>query len=303
MIRNASSIRSRLRARLSGSRQGGSSVGNPGGLSSSGRIALFVGSLFIGIILVFLFLSIVHTPYSPEEMNSAAKYASPSWAHWFGCDNFGRDILSRIMKGTQTTILISLSAISIALLLGGLLGSAAGFLPGLSDMMLMQVSDAVMAFPGILLALVFVAVYHPGPSTIILALGIVFAPGYARVIRSGIRQMKEREYILQAQILGVRTPRLLFVHMLPGLIPQLIPAVVIGIANAALAEAGMSYLGLGIQPPNASWGKMLADYQSDLFIAPWTVIWPSMFLILFVLGLYFLSEALRIRLDKGGTRR
>jgi len=299
MIRNTSSIRSRLRARLSGSRQGGS----PGGLSSSGRIALFVGSLFIGIILVFLFLSIVHTPYSPEEMNSAAKYAAPSWTHWFGCDNFGRDILSRIMKGTQTTILISLSAIFIAIILGGLLGSAAGFLPGLSDMMLMQVSDAVMAFPGILLALVFVAVYHPGPSTIVLALGIVFAPGYARVIRSGIRRMKEHEYILQAQILGVRTPRLLFVHMLPGLIPHLIPAVVIGIANAALAEAGMSYLGLGIQPPNASWGKMLADYQSDLFIAPWTVIWPSMFLILFVLGLYFLSEALRIRLDKGGARR
>ena len=272
------------------------------GRASGGRASLYAGTIFIGIIFVFLLFSIIHTPYGPGEIDIAAKYAAPSWSHWFGCDNFGRDILSRIMKGTQTTVLISLSSISIALILGGLVGAAAGFLPGLSDMLLMQVSDAVMAFPGILLALVFVAVYQPGPGTIVLALGIVFAPGYARVIRSGIRQMKEREYILQARILGVHTPRLLFVHILPGLIPQLIPAVVIGIANAALAEAGMSYLGLGIQPPNASWGKMLADYQSDLFIAPWTVIWPSLFLILFVLGLYFMSEALRIKLDKGGVR-
>lgn len=271
--------------------------------SSAGLTALIIGILFIGIIFAFLILSMIHTPYGPDEMDSAAKYAAPSAAHWFGCDNFGRDILSRIMKGTQTTVLISLTANCIAIFLGGIIGSAAGFLPGLSDMMLMQVSDAVMAFPGILLALVFVAVYQPGPGTIVLALGIVFAPSYARVIRSGIRQMKEREYILQAQILGVHPPRLLFVHILPGLIPQLIPAVVIGIANAALAEAGMSYLGLGIQPPNASWGKMLSDYQSDLFIAPWTVLWPSLFLIFFVLGLYFLSEALRIRLDKGGAKR
>jgi len=268
-----------------------------------GTGALIIGSLFIGTILVFLILSLIHTPYGPDEINSAAKYAAPSWEHWFGCDNFGRDILSRIMKGTQTTVLISLSAISIALVMGGLIGAAAGFFPGISDMMIMQVSDAVMAFPGILLALVFVAVYHPGAATIVLALGIVFAPSYARVIRSGIRQLKEREYILQARLLGVPAPRLFFVHMLPGLMPQLIPAVVIGIANVALAEAGMSYLGLGIQPPNASWGKMLSDYQSDLFIAPWTVIFPSLFLILFVLGLYFLSESLRIRLDKGGAGR
>jgi peptide/nickel transport system permease protein len=271
--------------------------------SSSGKLAMFLGCAFIGIILVFLISSMIHMPYGPSEMNSAAKYAAPSWSHWFGCDNFGRDILSRVMKGTQTTVLISLSAICIAMILGGLLGSAAGFLPGLSDMLLMQVSDAVMAFPGILLALVFVAVFSPGIITIVLALGIVFAPGYARVIRSGIRQMKEREYILSARILGVKTPRILFVHMLPGLSVQLIPAIVIGIANAALAEAGMSYLGLGIQPPDASWGKMLADYQSDLFIAPWEVIFPSLFMIIFVLGLYFLSEALRIRLDKGGAKR
>ena len=270
---------------------------------SSGKFAMILGFIFIGIILVLLILSVVHMPYGPSEMNIAAKYAAPSWSHWFGCDNFGRDILSRIMKGAQTTVFISLCAILIALVLGGLLGSAAGFLPGLSDMLLMQVSDAVMAFPGILLALVFVAVFSPGIITIILALGIVFAPGYARVVRSGIRQMKEREYILSARILGVKTPRILFVHMLPGLSVQLIPAVVIGIANASLAEAGMSFLGLGIQPPDASWGKMLADYQSDLFIAPWEVIFPSLFMIIFVLGLYFLSEALRIRLDKGGAKR
>jgi len=266
------------------------------------RVPMLTGILFTGIVLVFLIISFIYMPYGFDETNIAAKYAAPSLAHWFGCDNFGRDILSRIMQGTQITILISLSTILISLTIGSILGAAAGFLPGIADMMLMQVSDAVMAFPGILLALVFVAVYGPGTDTIVWALGIVFAPSYARVIRSGIRQMKEREYILQAQLLGVPAPRLLIVHMLPGLTPQLIPAVVIGIANAALAEAGMSYLGLGIQPPYASWGKMLADYQSDLFIAPWTVIFPSLFLILFVIGLYFLSEALRLTLDKGGAR-
>lgn len=270
--------------------------------TNAGRASLFIGCACIGILLISLLLSFTGLPYKPDAMDVASKYAAPSAAHWFGCDNFGRDILSRVIAGTRTTVLISLSAIIFAFILGGIIGSVSGFKRGIFDVILMQISDSVMAFPGILLALVFVAVSGVGTKTIIWALGIVFAPSYARVFRSGIRQMKEREYILQAQLLGVKPVRLLLVHILPGLMPQLIPAVVIGVANMALAEAGMSYLGLGIQPPDASWGKMLAEAQSYLFRAPWMVIFPSLFLIMFVLGLYFLSEVLRVRLDKGGAR-
>jgi len=266
------------------------------------RKYLIFGFFCAGIIIFVMLYSFFFLPYSPQAIDASAKLSSPSSSHWFGTDDLGRDILSRTFQGSQLTILVSVMGIAIALVLGMIMGSVAGYIGGITDNIVMLLSDSVMAFPGILLALVFVAVQGPGVFNIIFALGIVFAPSYARVFRTGIRQLKTREYILQAKLIGVKTPRLLFVHLFPSLLPQLSPAVVVGMANMALAEAGMSYLGLGVQPPYASWGKMLKDSHSYITYAPWTILFPSVFLIIYVLGLYFLSEGISLRYGAGGAR-
>lgn len=263
---------------------------------------LFFGYICAGIILFVMLYSFFFLPYSPTAVNASEKLSAPSASHWFGTDDLGRDVLSRTFRGSQLTVLVSVLGIAIALLLGMIMGSVAGYVGGIIDNVVMLLSDSIMAFPGILLALVFVAIQGPGVFNIIFALGIVFAPSYARVIRTGIRQLKNREYILQASLIGVKPYRLLFVHLFPGLLPQLSPAVVVGMANMALAEAGMSYLGLGVQPPFTSWGKMLKDAHSFITYAPWTIIFPSVFLIIYVLGLYFLSEGISLRYGSGGAR-
>ena len=257
------------------------------------------GIILLGICVLAALLHYV-LPLDPEYIDATLKFAPPSLSHPFGCDNLGRDILARVLAGAPVTILISLAVNLSAAAVGILIGLAAGYWGKWSDAALMQVSDAFMAIPGILLALMLITVGGSGIPILILALGIVFFPSYARICRSGVRQIRERDYIRQAELLNLRTPRILFAHILPCLAPQLIPAFVLGLGNAALAEASLSYLGMGIRPPAASWGKMMADGQSYLFQSPGMVLFPALFLILFVLGLFFLSEGLRNRIQKGG---
>lgn len=263
------------------------------------KLYLTIGGIFSSFVVMAILLSFIYMPYDTQATVYASKFAPPSAEHLFGCDHFGRDVFSRTLEGARLTVLVSVFGVLIALTLGGLFGSIAGYFGGWVDNVVMLLSDSVMAFPGVLLALVFVAVYGSGVYNIIWALGIVFFPSYARVFRTGIRQLKDREFILQASIIGVRPIRLVLIHIFPNLMPQLIPAVVIGLANMALSEASMSYLGLGIQPPYASWGKMLKDAQSYILEAPWTIIFPSLSLLFYILGLYFLSEGISIRFGLG----
>lgn len=265
------------------------------------QLYLIIGGILSATIILALLMSVLYMPHDPQTTDNTAKLIAPSSTHWFGGDHLGRDVFSRAVQGAQMTILASVFGIAIALFLGAIMGSIAGYFGGFLDSVVMLLSDSIMAFPGILLALVFVAVFGPGIFNIILALGIVFAPSYARIFRTGIRQLRSRDYIVQASLLGVKTPRLILIHIFPNLLPQLSPAIVVGMANMALAEAGMSYLGLGIQPPFASWGKMLRDAQSYIFQAPWTILFPSLFLIVYVLGLYFLSEGLTMRYGSRGN--
>ncbi len=266
--------------------------------SKSHNLSRVLGLLLTGFILLIFTVSLFYTPYDPEKTNVRLRFAPPSWEHWLGCDNFGRDLLSRIMAASQQTILISLGAVIIGAFFGILLGLISGYRNGWLDRGIMQFSDSLMAFPGILLALVFVAVGGTSQPMLVLALGLLFIPGYIRLLRSEMHKLREQEFILQMRLLKVPPTRLVLRHFLPCLWPILLPALVTGIANASLAEAGMSYLGLGIQPPASSWGKLLAEAQTYIFTAPWLIIFPSLFLIIYVLGLYFLSEALRFTLDK-----
>ena len=258
------------------------------------------GIIMLGIIFVMFIISLFWTPYSPDATNAAAKLMAPSPEHLFGTDNFGRDVLSRVMAASKYTIFISVAGVTIALILGTVSGIPAGYFGGIGDRVIMLLGNSIMCFPGILLALVAVAIFGASVTNVIWALGLVFAPTFARVCRLGTMEIKELDYITHARVMKVNSGRIMAFHIFPNLVPQLLPATVIGLANMTLFESGMSYLGLGVQPPDASFGKMLSDAQSYVRVAPWLIVFPALMLVIYILGLYFVSEGLRVNLSKGG---
>lgn len=249
-----------------------------------------LGSILIGVVLLMVFIGIIHTPYDPNEMNGSIKNLEPCLSHPFGTDNFGRDILSRVMTGAKTTFFVAISTVIIGGGLGTILGAVTGYYGGIVDEILMRINDALTSFPSILLALVFVSVIGPGTYNVIFALGIIFIPSFARVVRSEFILIKEMDYVKNAKLMGASDLRIMFVHILPNTKPILLSAATIGFNNAVLAEAGMSYLQLGVQPPDASLGRMLSESQSYLFNAPWYALAPGLVIVITVLGFSLISE-------------
>lgn len=253
------------------------------------RVNFMVGAgLFLFAALLSL-LGLVYTPYDPNAMDVAMKNAAPSLAHWFGTDNFGRDVLSRVMKGAQTTFLVGFAVVSIGAVGGTLVGSFTGYFGGWPDLIIMRVNDALNAIPSILLALVFVGVFGSGTVQLITALGLLFIPSFARVVRSGYLVQKEYDYVKNARLMGAGHLRIMFVHILPNIRASLLSAIAIGFNNALLSEAAMSYLSLGVQPPDASLGRMLSEAQPYLMRAPWCAIAPGIMILLCVLGVGLMS--------------
>ena len=252
-----------------------------------------IGGAMIMIIIVFFIMSLLGIGQDPEKTDAYSKLLPPSSSHIMGTDNLGRDLFARVLAASKYTLLISVSGVMVALVLGTIAGMLAGYFGGIWDRIIMLLGDTVMCFPGILLALVAVAVWGPSLFNVIWALGLVFAPTFARVYRTEVIKIKGRDYILHAKILGVNPIRIMAVHIFPNAFAQIIPAVVIGLANMTLSESAMSYLGLGVQPPKASYGKILSDAQSYITRAPWLIIFPSLMLVIYILGLYFISEGIR----------
>ena len=270
-------------------------------LRSSESSAFYIaGILLLGIVVAAFIVSLFWTPYAPDATDASSKLLAPCMEHPFGTDNFGRDVLSRVMAASKYTIFISVAGIAIALVLGTVSGIPAGYFGGFADRSIMLLGNSIMCFPGILLALVAVAVFGPSVANVIWALGLVFAPTFARVCRVGTMEIKELDYITHARVMGVKPARIMALHIFPNLVSQLLPATVIGLANMTLFESGMSYLGLGVQPPDASFGKMLSDAQAYIRVAPWLIVFPALMLVFYILGLYFISEGLRVSLSKGG---
>ena len=234
-----------------------------------------------------LFLS----PYGAEDMDAAARNLAPSWKHLFGTDHYGRDVYTRVAHGALTTVVIGAMTIVIGGIVGTLVGALAGYIGGTFDAVIMRVNDCLLAFPSILLALVFVGLLGPSEKNVVLALGILFVPSIARVVRSDVRTQLQSDYVVNAKLLGASGSRILFVHILPNIRATLLVTMAVGFNNAVLAESGMSYLGLGVQPPKASLGRMLSEGQSYLRNAPWTVLFPGLLLVLAVLGVALLSDA------------
>ena len=248
----------------------------------------FITGLMVGLILI----GMVWTPYDPNAMDGRAKMLAPCARHILGTDNFGRDIYSRVVEGAGATALIAAATVAIGLVAGLIIGGVTGYYGGWLDEVIMRLNDALTAFPSILLALVLIALFGGGKYKIIIALGVLFIPSFARIVRAEVARQKSLDYVASARLMGAGDMRILFLHILPNIIPVLLPSVAIGFNNAVLAEASMSYLSVGVQPPDASLGRMLNEAQGYLLTAPWYALSAGAAIILLVLGFGLLSEGL-----------
>lgn len=260
-------------------------------------IYLTAGVVITAVFAVLMFIGFIHTPYSPNAMNASEKFMAPSSSHIMGTDNFGRDIFSRVLKGISMTGLVAVSTVAIGGGIGTVIGAVTGYYGGIVDEVIMRINDALNGFPSILLALVIVSIAGPGKYNVIMALGILFIPSFARIVRSEYISLKERDFVKSARLMGAGNLRIIFRHIFPNVLPTLFVTITIGFNNAVLAEAGLSYLGIGIQPPDASLGSMLSDAQSFLFTAPWYAVMPGVTIVLFVLGFSLLAEGIREKMS------
>ena len=253
---------------------------------------LYIGAVITGAMLILAFVGLFFTPYDPNAMDTSSKLAGVSMKHIMGCDNFGRDIFSRILAGLGTTMNVAMGTVLIGVAVGTLIGAFTGYFGGLADEIMMRFNDAVLAFPSLLLALVFISIMGSGKINVTIALGILFVPGYARIIRGEYLRCKNLDYVRSARLMGASDMRIMFVHILPNTVPVMLSTIAIGFNNAVLAEAGMSFLGVGVQPPDASLGRMLSEAQSYLFIKPGYAICTGMITALLIFGFAMLSEGL-----------
>lgn len=259
-------------------------------MKKKGKGFFIFGCVLIALVILLMVIGLIHMPYNPNKMNSSVRSTAPNLKHLFGTDNFGRDILSRVMEGTKTTFIVAFLTVLIGAGVGTIIGALTGYYGGLVDEILMRVNDGVNSFPSVLLALVFVSIFGGGTIQLILVLGVVFIPSFARVVRSEYIVLRHMDFVKNAKLMGASDARVIFVHMLPNIKGILISAITIGFNNAVLAEAGMSFLSLGVQPPNASLGRMLSEAQSYLLSAPWCAIFPGTIIVMLVLGFSLISE-------------
>lgn len=254
---------------------------------------MILGTIITSFMMLLTLVSFFYTPYDTTKMDSKNKLAGCSWQHIMGCDNFGRDIFSRVLEGMQNTFIIALATVAIGVFFGILIGAFTGYFGGWLDEVLMRINDIIFAFPSILLALVFVSLFGKGKYNVVFALGIAFIPSFARIVRSEFIKYKDMDYVKSARLAGVGHLRIMFVHILPNTLQVLLASIMIGFNNAVLAEAGMSYLGIGVQPPDASLGNMLSEAQTYLFSAPNYAIFPGLMIILLVLGFSLLADGVK----------
>ena len=257
-------------------------------------IGLFLVAVFVACAIFAPWLS----PHDPAQLDLSGRLLPPGHQHWFGTDELGRDILSRTIYGARISMTVAVSVVTLSLALGLVAGLASGFYGGWTDTVLnVYVNNAFLALPGILLAIAFVAFIGPGLVNLILALSISGWVGYARLVRAQVMAVKEREFVEAARALGASNLRIVCRHILPNIVQPVLVQAAIGMAGAVLAEATLSFLGLGIPPPAPSWGSMLNDARSHLFDAPHLTVFPAIAVILAVLSFNFIGDALRDLLD------
>ena len=257
---------------------------------------LKAGLILTCFLTALILLGFFWTPYDPEAMMAGPKLQGPTWQHLTGTDKFGRDIFSRVLRGAGSTFTIAASVVAIGAVCGTAVGALTGYFGGIVDEVLMRLNDALTAFPSILLALVIISILGPGKKyNVIVALGLVFIPSFARVTRTAFAALRDVNYVKSVRLMGASNGRILLVHILPNTMSVLLPAITIGFNNAVLAEASMSFLGIGVTPPDASLGYMLSEAQGMFVAAPWYALGTGITIVLLVFGVGLIGEGLQRR--------
>ena len=259
--------------------------------------AAVVGAGIVGVFIALAVLAPVLVPYSPIQGALQDRLLPPSTTHWFGTDELGRDLFSRILFGARISLQIQIVAVVLALFVGVVLGSVGGYLGGRADDIIMRCMDVLLAFPSIFLALAIIAALGPGLFNLMLAAGISSIPAFARIVRASILSLKEREFVEAALALGSGTNRVMFRHLLPNCLAPLIVQSTLRMATVLLTASGLSFLGLGVQPPTPEWGAMLSNARSYLIVAPHVATIPGLAIMVVVVGFNLFGDGLRDTLD------
>src|SRR5882762_2460763 len=261
------------------------------------NFAFTSGAILTVLLLLVALAAPLLAPFDPSVQDTSRRLERPSHQHLLGLDDLGRDVLSRIVWGARVSLRVGFSVGILASLIGVSLGAMAGYFGGWMDTLIMRVTDILLAFPGILVAIALVAVLGPSLNNVVLALVVIGWVGYARLVRGQVLKVREMEYVTAAKAIGARSPRVIMRHVLPNVMNPMIVMATLGLAGVILSEAALSFLGLGVQPPTPSWGAMLTSGRRYLGLANHLAIWPGVAIMLAVMGLNFLGDGLIDALD------
>lgn len=266
--------------------------------------AAVVGLLIIGLLIIIALTVWISElmgkqilPYDPNYSDMGKAFIHPGAEHWFGTDQLGRDMFSRILDGTKISLFVGVAAVAISLTIGVILGAVAGYRGGKTDTVIMRIMDMMLAIPSILLAIAFMAALGKGLDKAIIAIGLVSIPEYARIVRGSILSVKENDFVQAAKVIGNHSSRIIYKHILPNVISVIVVRATLGISSAVLDTAALGFLGLGVQPPFAEWGDMLGRARGFIFTAPYTLIFPGIAITITVLAFNLLGDGLRDAID------
>lgn len=255
------------------------------------------GFIIICIVFLLAMTAPIIAPYDPDDINVKAILLAPSWRHWMGTDGLGRDVLSRMLYGGRISLLVGLVAVGISTFIGIILGAISGFYRGWVDTFIMRLVDVMLSIPSFFLILAVIAFLTPSIINIMIVIGLTSWMGVTRLVRAEFLSLRNREFVLAAQTLGAKDARLIFTHLLPNSLSPIIVSAVLGVAGAVLMESGLSFLGLGVQAPQSSWGNILTDGKEYIQFAWWLSMFPGLAILITVLGYNLLGEGLRDALD------
>ena len=256
-----------------------------------------VGFIIIVTVFILAMLAPVISPFDPNNIDVKAILLAPSWQHWMGTDGLGRDVLSRMLHGGRISLLVGLVAVGIATAIGIVLGAIAGYYRGWIDTFIMRLVDVMLSIPSFFLILAVIAFLTPSIWNIMIVIGLTSWMGVTRLVRAEFLSLSSREFVLASRTLGAKDARLIFTHLLPNSLTPIIVSAVLGVAGAVLMESGLSFLGLGVQAPQASWGNILTDGKEYIQFAWWLSLFPGLAILITVLGYNLLGEGLRDALD------
>lgn len=256
-----------------------------------------IGLAVLAVLVVVAILGEAIAPYGINELDIENRLAPPSTQHWFGTDDLGRDVLSRVLVAARVSLQVGFIAVGIALAAGVVIGLLAGYYGGTIDAFLMRAMDVLFSFPAILLAIAILAALGPGIANAMVAIGIVYTPIFARITRGSVLGIRDSVFVTASRSIGSTDARILRIHVLPNVVAPIIVQTSLSLAFAILSEAALSFLGLGVQPPDPAWGRMLADSRGFIQAAPWTGVFPGLAILVTVMSFNFVGDALRDALD------